>query len=79
VDAHVAFVLAMRDAGRLDRVLVSHDAGWYRVGEPSGGAFRPFDTLFTRFVPALKAAGASDDDVRRLLVDNPRRALAGQP
>jgi phosphotriesterase-related protein len=79
VDAHVAFVLAMRDAGRLDRVLVSHDAGWYRVGEPAGGAFRPFDTLFTRFVPALIAAGASDDDVRRLLVDNPRRALAGQP
>lgn len=79
VDEHVACVLAMRDAGHLDRVLVSHDAGWYRVGEPAGGAFRPFDTLFTRFVPALKAAGVSDPDVRRLLVDNPRRALTGQP
>jgi phosphotriesterase-related protein len=75
VDRHVALVLAMRKAGHLDRVLVSHDAGWYRVGEPGGGEFRPFDTLFTAFVPALKAAGVSQADVDRLLIDNPRRAL----
>ncbi len=75
VDRHVALVLAMRAAGHLDRVLVSHDAGWYHVGEPDGGTFRPFDTLFTSFVPALEAAGLTDADVRQLLVDNPRRAL----
>jgi phosphotriesterase-related protein len=79
VERHVALVLQMRAAGHLGRVLVSHDAGWYRVGEPDGGAFRPFDTLFTQFVPALKAAGVPDVDVRRLLVDNPCRALTGQP
>ena len=45
VDRHVALVLAMRKAGRLDHVLVSHDAGWYRVGEADGGELRPFDTL----------------------------------
>ncbi len=78
VDRHVALVLAMRAAGHLDRVLVSHDAGWYRVGEPGGGQFRPFDTLFTSFVPALKAAGMTDAEVRHLLVDNPRRALTGE-
>jgi phosphotriesterase-related protein len=75
VDRHVALVVAMRKAGHLDRVLVSHDAGWYRVGEPDGGEFRPFDTLFTTFVPALKAAGFTQADVDQLLVDNPRRAL----
>jgi phosphotriesterase-related protein len=75
VDRHVALVLAMRAAGRLDRVLVSHDAGWYHVGEPDGGEFRAFDTLFTTFVPALKAAGMTEADVRQLLVENPRRAL----
>ena len=77
VDRHVALVLDMRAAGQLDRVLVSHDAGWYHVGEPNGGAFRPFDTIFTRFIPALKAAGLPDADLSRLLVDNPRRALSG--
>jgi len=46
--------------------------------DPDGGRFRPFDTLFTKFVPALKAAGVSEANVRHLLVDNPRRALTGQ-
>ena len=78
VDKHVTLVLQMQAAGRLDRVLVSHDAGWYHVGEPDGGQFRSFDTLFTKFVPALKAAGVSEANVRNLLVDNPRRALTGQ-
>jgi phosphotriesterase-related protein len=78
VDKHVALVLQMHAAGRLDRVLVSHDAGWYHVGEPDGGRFRPFDTLFTKLLPALKAAGVSEANVRHLLVDNPRRALTGQ-
>jgi phosphotriesterase-related protein len=67
----------MQAAALLDRVLVSQDAGWYRVGEPGGGQFRGFETLFLVFVPALLAAGLTKDDVRTLLVDNPRRALSG--
>jgi phosphotriesterase-related protein len=78
VDRHVALVMGMKAAGHLTHVLVSHDGGWYRVGEPGGGEFRPFDTLFTKFVPALKAAGATDADVRQLLVENPARALTGR-
>jgi phosphotriesterase-related protein len=76
VDRHVDLVVAMKSAGLLDRVLVSHDAGWYHVGEPDGGSFRPFDTVFTQFVPALKRAGFSDEEIRTLLVTNPARALA---
>ena len=76
VERHVDLVRGMKAQGLLDRVLVSHDAGWYRVGEPGGGQFRPYDTLFTSFVPALKAAGLTDTDVRQLLVVNPARALA---
>jgi phosphotriesterase-related protein len=77
VGRHVDLVTAMKSQGLLERVLVSHDAGWYRVGEPGGGQFRPYDTLFTTFVPALKAAGCTDADMRQLLVANPRRALGG--
>ena len=65
---HVELVVGMRKNGLLDRVLVSHDAGWYRVGEPGGGQFRPYSSLFESFVPALKAAGVGDDDIRTLLV-----------
>ena len=65
----------MKAAGHLGRVLLSHDAGWYHVGEPGGGAYRPYDTLMAEFVPALRAAGLSEAEVRRLIVDNPRTAF----
>jgi phosphotriesterase-related protein len=77
VARHVELVTQMKAQGLPGRVLVSHDAGWYRVGEPGGGQFRPFDTLFTKFVPALTAAGFTQAEVRQLLVDNPRQALSG--
>lgn len=76
VDRHAELVRHMKAQGLLGRVLVSQDAGWYHVGEPGGGQFRPFDTLFTRFVPALADVGLTKEDVRQLLVENPRRVLA---
>jgi len=76
VARHVALVGRMKAEGLLGHVLVSHDAGWYRVGETGGGEFRPYDTLFTTFIPALKAAGFGDGEIRQLLVENPRAALA---
>jgi phosphotriesterase-related protein len=77
VQRHVELVRGMKQHRLLGHVLVSHDAGWYRVGEPDGGEFRPFDTLFETFLPALRSAGFDETDVRQLMVDNPRRALSG--
>jgi predicted metal-dependent phosphotriesterase family hydrolase len=74
---HVGLVRDMKEQGLLGRVLLSHDAGWYRVGEPGGGQFRPYDTLFTTFIPALKAEGFVDSEIQQLLVRNPRLALSG--
>ena len=76
VSRHVELVTFMKKNGWLDRALVSHDAGWYHVGEPGGGQFRPFTSVFELFVPALKTSGFTDDEVRTLLVTNPRRALS---
>jgi predicted metal-dependent phosphotriesterase family hydrolase len=78
VQRHVDLVVGMKEQGLLSRVLVSHDAGWYHVGEPGGGQFRPYDTLFTAFVPALIAAGLSEPEIRQLLVVNPSKALSGE-
>ena len=75
VDRYVAVTLGMRDAGLLGRLLISHDAGWYRVGEPGGGEYRPHTDLFEFFLPALRARGVSDADITRLTVENPGRAL----
>ncbi len=66
----------MKRRGLLAHVMISHDAGWYRPGEPGGGEFRPFDTLFTQFLPALEAAGFSAGEVHQLTVENPARAFS---
>ena len=70
---------ALKSRGCLRRLLVSHDAGWYRPGEPRGGAFRGFETLYTAFVPALQRAGWTGSEITRLLVDNPASAFTILP
>jgi phosphotriesterase-related protein len=75
IDRHVDLVTTMRKAALLDHVLLSHDAGWYSVGEPRGGKVRGFDTLFTKFLPALREAGLSGTEVQQLVVTNPARAF----
>ncbi len=76
IAAHVTLVKENVYYGFLGRILVSHDAGWYAVGEPGGGAFRPFDALFTTFLPSLREAGFSDSDIQRVTRDNPHEAFA---
>jgi phosphotriesterase-related protein len=76
-------VLAVIDAGYVDQVLLSHDAGWYQPGNPGGlpgeNGFRGYTALFTDFIPALKARGVTDDLIRRMTVTNPARAFALRP
>jgi phosphotriesterase-related protein len=76
LEAHVEGVLDLARRSQLDRVLVSQDAGWYHVGEPGGGAYRPHTFLLDAFVPALRARGLTEADIRVLLVENPARAFA---
>ncbi len=76
LEAHLEAVLDLAGRGRLGRVLISQDAGWYHVGEASGGRYRPHTTLFDAFLPALRARGLGDPEIRTLLVDNPARAFA---
>ncbi|MFL6619323.1 MAG: phosphotriesterase, partial [Povalibacter sp.] len=76
IDTHVELVMNMRQAGLLTQTLISQDAGWYSVGKPHGGEFRAFDTLFTRFIPALKNRGITQQEIDTLLIENPARAFS---
>jgi predicted metal-dependent phosphotriesterase family hydrolase len=76
IDAHLDSVMSMRSQGLLHRTLVSQDAGWYSVGEPRGGDFRAFDTVFTTFIPALRARGLSQVEIDTLFIANPANAFA---
>jgi phosphotriesterase-related protein len=66
----------MAAAGYGNRILLSHDAGWYQPGSANGGTQRGYTYLIETFLPALRAGGASDTLVTSLTVHNPRRAFA---
>jgi predicted metal-dependent phosphotriesterase family hydrolase len=75
VERHLDLVKSMAEAGFLDRMLISMDAGWYHIGEPGGGNYRGYESLFTDFLPALRKV-FSEAQVERLIVGAPQQALA---
>ena len=60
----------------LDQVLVSHDSGWYNVGEPKGGNFKPYTCILTQFIPLLRENGFTTDEIDVIFKKNPARAFA---
>ncbi|RMD83112.1 MAG: phosphotriesterase-related protein [Candidatus Dadabacteria bacterium] len=84
-EVRVSSLKKLLDAGAGDRVVVSHDSVWCWRGEPLPDP-GPFEAMlaewtpthfFARIVPKLREAGASDEQIERLVVDNPRRFFAG--
>ncbi len=68
-------ITALKQAGHLDRVLISHDAGWYSPGEESGGDFRGYSDIFTALIPELKERDFTQQNIEQLLVTNPEQAF----
>ncbi len=72
---YAALLQNMKSSQLLSRVLISHDAGWYHVGEPGGGHFRDFTPVFEKLVPALRDNGFTRREIDLILHDNPARAF----
>jgi phosphotriesterase-related protein len=74
----VPMVMALLEAGFADHLMFSSDfsnAGQLKRNNKELG----YAKTLTVFVPKLKAAGASDETLRQIMVDNPRRFLAFIP
>lgn len=83
-DHRIRTVLTLLELGYADRMVLSHDAAFYsQVTPPSWRANAApnwrMDTIPTRILPALRAAGVSDDVIDQVLVGNPRRLLQPVP
>ncbi len=78
LDWHAELVNHMRKEGFLSRTLISHDAGWYHVGEQDGGNYRGYDLLFNSFLPKLKTLGFHNADIEQLMHKNPAKAFCIQ-
>lgn len=75
-DAHLVPLLRLLDAGFERQILLSQDAGWYRVGEEPGGEKKSYTYIVERFLPLLNRYGVNEELVDTLMVDNPARAFA---
>ena len=59
-----------------DRILISHDAGWYNPGQQDGGKQRGFTSLTKSFIPKLKKTGLTDAQIRKVTHENPFQAFS---
>ncbi len=76
VQWYASRIQELKNAGYLDQVLISHDAGWYKPEEADGGTFRGFTGIFTDLIAALEDLGFSSDEIHLLLEVNPHNAFA---
>lgn len=75
IAACLEFLKDMKKENLLRQVLLSHDSGWYHVGEPGGGDYNDYNTIFDKLIPALKENDFTEKDIRQLFFINPSRAF----
>ena len=73
----VPLVMALLDAGFAENLMFSADISNAGQMKKNGGG--GYAKTLTVFVPKLKAAGATDEVLHTIMVDNPRRFLAFVP
>ncbi len=77
VTNHAEKILFAKANGFLNRILISHDAGWY---DPQNDLqkIRPYNVIFTKLYPLLLSKGFSEEDWHQLISGNPSRAFSIQ-
>jgi phosphotriesterase-related protein len=81
-----ATLIGLLKAGYAERIMVSHDCvgcGLGRGGKMSEDKIRlvtnwSFTHVFRNIIPALKKAGITDEQIRMITVDSPRRLFTGE-
>jgi len=76
IDQYIGLMKYMKEHKLLHRVLLSHDAGWYNVGESGGGDFRGFTALFETLLPRLREEGFAQNEIDQVIKINPGQAFS---
>ena len=75
IQENISYLQNMKNEKLLDHVLVSQDSGWYNVGEPKGGNYKNYTTIFTQLIPALEQNGFTKEEIDGLFINNPASAF----
>src|SRR4030095_8865665 len=74
-EEYVDFIDNLKSTELLNKVLISHDAGWYKPEEKDGGSFTGYTNVFVELIPLLRKRGFTGGDIQQLLVRNPAEAF----
>lgn len=75
LEDYIKMIKNLRDNSLLNKILLSHDAGWYRPGEENGGEYRGYTTLFEKLIPLLRKGKFSEKEINQLFAINPSEAF----
>ncbi len=75
VEKHIEKILYAKRNGILDRILISHDSGWYDPQKETQ-TIRPYTNIFKKLYPALKSNGFTEDEFNLLISVNPSKAFS---
>lgn len=76
IDWYADRISEIKKQGLLNKVILSHDSGWYDPAKPGGGTINGYTDLFEYLIPALKGRGFTDSDIGQLLIKNPAEAFS---
>ncbi len=76
----IRMIEKIRNAGYINHVLLSADSSWrwkrgkiHLKGAQWGGIPRTYEYVFRWIVPVIKSIGFTEQEIRTILVDNPKR------
>jgi phosphotriesterase-related protein len=75
----LAMAVSLIEAGFVEQLLFSHDAGWYNPGSPDGlpeGGYRGYTALVKDFIPELLKQGVTEEKLQIITEKNPVNAFA---
>ena len=72
---YIKLIKSMKENNLLNKILLSHDAGWYDPEKVNGGEYRGYSAIFEKLIPSLRKEHFSEIEIRQLLVVNPAKAF----
>lgn len=75
LEKHIEKILFAKKNGILDRVLISHDAGWFDPQKETQ-TIKPFTNIFKQLLPELRSHGFTEDEIKLLLRVNPSKVFS---
>jgi phosphotriesterase-related protein len=77
LENHIEKIDFAKENGILDRILISHDAGWYDP-QKNKQEIKPYNKIMNVLIPTLKTKGFTQADLDLLMSINPARAFSIQ-